>query len=47
MSRLDLRIDVSLPGSLRRGGLPRPEPDASVSPEEKRKALSKLGEALG
>ena len=29
MSRLDLRIGVSLPGPLRRAGLPRPEPDAS------------------
>ena len=29
MSRLDLRIDVSLPGPLRRAGLPRPEPAAS------------------
>jgi hypothetical protein len=29
MSRLDLRIDVSLPGPLRRAGLPRPVPAAS------------------
>jgi hypothetical protein len=29
MSRLDLRIGVSLPGPLRRAGLPRPEPAAS------------------
>ena len=29
MSRLDLGIGVSLPGPLRRAGLPRPEPDAS------------------
>jgi hypothetical protein len=29
MSRLDLRIDVSLPGPLRRAGFPRPEPAAS------------------
>jgi hypothetical protein len=29
LSRLDLRIDVSLPGPLRRAGLPRPEPGAS------------------
>ena len=29
MNRLDLRIDVSLPGPLRRAGLPRPEPAAS------------------
>ena len=29
MSRLDLRIGVSLPGPLRRAGLPRPEPGAS------------------
>jgi|GEM_PF-3849259 hypothetical protein len=28
MSRLDLRIGVSLPGPLRRAGLPRPEPAA-------------------
>jgi hypothetical protein len=31
MSRLDLRIGVSLPGPLRRAGLPRPEPDASAA----------------
>ena len=29
MSRLDLGIGVSLPGPLRRAGLPRPEPAAS------------------
>ena len=29
MSRLDLRIGVSLPGPLRRAGLPIPEPAAS------------------
>jgi hypothetical protein len=29
MSRLDLRIGVSLPGPLRRAGLPRPGPAAS------------------
>jgi hypothetical protein len=29
VSRLDLRVGVSLPGPLRRAGLPRPEPDAS------------------
>ena len=28
MSRLDLGIGVSLPGPLRRAGLPRPEPAA-------------------
>jgi hypothetical protein len=27
MSRLDLRIGVSLPGPLRRAGPPRPEPE--------------------
>jgi hypothetical protein len=29
MNRLDLRIGASLPGPLRRAGLPRPEPAAS------------------